>query len=530
MLKGEAYTQRLQTICAHLPEITELPDLRYRRILIPGLIGGEFQFTLLGFIAHALRARGAVVTALLCDELLPACTVKKVDHYESACTRWCHKNSHPFVEAARLPHRWYSEFISPAEVEQCHRCAEQIAVEELAEFKWQDIPLGQHITRSIESFFKVGAFDRQRPDMIAQARRFAASAMMLVIIGERALDEYRIDKVLVEDGMKIDWGVVREVARRRGLPVDIIHIGARGACVHVEQDRYPQEPEIFAQWPLYCEMPLTEVQHTQLDAYFQRRAIRPYEDIHWTLTQSDEDAATIRHRMGLPEQPTGRVWGLFPNISFDSGLTARTPAFATAFEWLLTTIQFFQHWPQEHLVIKIHPAEKLFGVLDPTMAALNDALPQLPDNVHLVPADTTLTAHDILRQLDIVVVYTSTVGLEAACFGLPVINVGGGWNAGRGFTTDVTCPQQYLQLLEELCIGWRQLPVATELARRFAYLAFFRGVIPLGYYQADYPNITALHLNNLDELATGREPMMDTLCRTLLYDELLINPHPEKYL
>ena len=67
ILKGASFTRRVREICRVLPEPDASADLKYRRILIPGLLGGEIQFSLLGFLGHAMRLRGAHVTALLCD-------------------------------------------------------------------------------------------------------------------------------------------------------------------------------------------------------------------------------------------------------------------------------------------------------------------------------------------------------------------------------------------------------------------------------------------------------------------------------
>ena len=48
---------------------------------------------------------------------------------------------------------------------------------------------------------------------------------------------------------------------------------------------------------------------------------------------------------------------------------------------------------------------------------------------------------------------------------------------------------------------------------------FFRGALPIRHYSAMYPNITALHLNGLEELAPGRDAAMDVICRGILLDE-----------
>ena len=73
LLKGAHFADTVRPICARLPVVEPIDDLRYRRILAAGALGGEKLFATLGFIAHALRMRGAQVTLLQCDAVLPAC-------------------------------------------------------------------------------------------------------------------------------------------------------------------------------------------------------------------------------------------------------------------------------------------------------------------------------------------------------------------------------------------------------------------------------------------------------------------------
>ncbi len=519
ILKGAQFAARVEEVCRTLPEVRPLPGLKYRRILIPGMIGGETQFALLGFIAHALRMRGAEVTGLCCDEFLPACTMRKADHYESACRRWCYKNSGPFMQAAKLPHRWYSEFITVEEKEACARTASRVLPQELERFEWRGIPLGAHINRSIESYFKVGKFDLDNPAMVAKGREFLTSAMCLTLIGERVLEELKIDKVFVEDGLKIDWGVIRSVARRQGIPVDVCVNGPRGAGFMLEHDRHPEPPEPIPLWPKWRNIPLTESQEGELDEYFAQRATRPYSDQNWTNLAPVEDAAEIRREIGLGSGTSGLVFAMFPNLSCDAAVTSTRPIYDTAAEWVAQTVCFFEQHSRHHLIVKIHPSEKLRQSRDPTMDFLADTFPTLPDNVHVVPPDSRLTAHDVLRVTDIALIYTSTVGVEAAYFGKPVVNVGGGQHAGRGFSIDARTPAEYFETLADICTGRTTPTGQRELARRYAYAAFFRSVLPIRHYTAVFPNITSLNLDTLDDLAPGCDPTMDVICRGVLLDE-----------
>lgn len=519
VLKGTDFTARVAAICRDLPAGHPLPSLKHRRILIPGLVGGEFQFCYLGFTAHALRLRGAEVTALACDAVLPACTLRKVDHYECACTRWCHKNAGPLLRAARLPHRWYSGFLTSAEREEYVRVAAHVAAEQLGAFQWRGIDLGAHIPRSVESCFKAGRFDVHNPAMVAQGRELLAAAMCLTRIAERALEELEIEKVFLDDGMKIDWGVFRAVARSRGIPVNVLLGPPRGACVMIGRDAERGLAEPMPLWPAWRNVPLTPAQNAELDAYFVRRATRPYEDQQWAPTTPRDELDSIRAELGVPSGLGGLVFGMFPNLSYESSTNATSPTYPTAAEWVTETARFLRRWPQHHLVVKAHPAEQAMNAQDRVLDALTAAFGTLPVNVHVIPPETALTAHDVIRVLDVVMVYTSTVGLEAACLGKPVLNVAGGWHAARGFSIDVRTPADYFAVLTDICSGRLQPRPHQELARRYAYALFFRSALPVRHFTAVFPNVTALHIKGLEELAPGRDPTMDAVCRTILLDE-----------
>lgn len=522
LIKGTAFAERVRQVCAQPPAPVPLANPKNRRILIPGMIGGELQFALLGFIGQALRLRGATVTGLLCDELLPACTLRKVDHHESACTRWCHKNARPFIDAFGLPHRWYSELISPGERRECDRIAGAARPAEFSTFVHEGISLGHCIVRSVESFYKVGRFDLSDPAMVGKAREFLRSALYLTIIARRAIEELDIDKVLVDDGTKVDWGVFRAVALHAGIPVDVLPGSARGHCILLEPDRPGQPRDPFPLWSKWRQTPLTAAQEAALDAYFAERALRPYDDMRWTDIRAEATIADVRAAIGIPPTSRGLVFGAFPNVGYDAALTANRPAYPAAAEWIADTVRFFVDHPEQHLVVKVHPGEQILLALDPTVEFLRETFAYRPANVHILPPDTPLTAHDVLRVLDVSLVYTSTVAVEAAYLGIPTVNIGGGWHANRGLSTDVSDPRAYLALLQRTCDGDGDgAPPAPQrdVARRYAYGVFFRSAIPIQHYRAQYPHLTELRIRNLRDLLPGQDAGLDAVCRGVLYDE-----------
>jgi hypothetical protein len=74
----------------------------------------------------------------------------------------------------------------------------------------------------------------------------------------------------------------------------------------------------------------------------------------------------------------------------------------------------------------------------------------------------------------VVMVYTSTAGLEAALSGKQVLVGARVYYARRGFTREVDDPATLGRLLDEAFANPRLTDAQRDLARRFAYLLLFR--------------------------------------------------------
>ncbi|MCH8822175.1 MAG: hypothetical protein IH984_01580 [Planctomycetes bacterium] len=522
MLRGDDFAHRMRTVFKGELPSHSFEGRCYHRILIPGMTGGENQWALIGVIGQAMRTRGAEVTALMCDALLPACTLRKIDHHESACTRWCYKHSGLFAEAVGLPYRWYSQYVSKDRMMSIRHEVETISREDLLKHSHQGIELGELLQRSLESHYKLGALDLGEPDVEQKARDFTAAACALVEIADQAMDELEIDKVLLDDGGKIDWGVFRAVARRKGIPVDVIGVGIRGTSIRFEVDCPPANTAIMAGWETWKKQPLTQEQNQLLDSYLVRRECVPYEyrDSDWQASLTD--ATNLADILGISNRdPQSLVFSMFPNVGFDAGKTkGATAAFPTAQSWVQATVKAIARFPDHHLLIKQHPAEHHRESRDSSLDGLGD----LPPNIHVIPGSTEVTASAVARLSDIVLTYTSTVTAEAAALGCPVILAGGGWHSGRGIAFEVKSPQEYHQLIVRICTGEFMPSVDRELARRYAWALFFRNDIPVTHLRRNNLNITDICIESADDLAPGVNPSIDAICRGVLCGEPFENP------
>jgi capsule polysaccharide export protein KpsC/LpsZ len=96
-------------------------------------------------------------------------------------------------------------------------------------------------------------------------------------------------------------------------------------------------------------------------------------------------------------------------------------------------------------------------------------LPELPEYIHVIGPEEKINTYDLIDIADVGLVYTTTVGLEMALKGIPVIVAGQTHYRGRGFTIDPNSWVDYFKMLgslledpkkhrlskEEIDTGWK---------------------------------------------------------------------------
>jgi hypothetical protein len=103
---------------------------------------------------------------------------------------------------------------------------------------------------------------------------------------------------------------------------------------------------------------------------------------------------------------------------------------------------------------------------------LRERIGPLPSHVFVIRADSEISTYSLFGIMDYCLTVRGTVGIEASCFGIPVLTAGTGRYDRKGFTIDSDSPGDYLEKIARITKIPRLSSVQRELAERYAYGLF----------------------------------------------------------
>lgn len=288
------------------------------------------------------------------------------------------------------------------------------------------------------------------------------------------LQAHQPDVVLTPNGSILEMGAVYLAARWLGMPVVTYEFGEQRGRIWLAQNAEVMRQETDVLWQARGDQPLSAAQQEQIrELYTSRQRADLWQNFarRWQ-GQPSQGGERTRAELGLDSRPCVL---LAANVIGDSLTLGRQVFSASMTEWLQRTVSYFAGRPDVQLVVRIHPGERY--TKGPSVAdVLRQALPALPDHIRLVAAGDPINTYDLIEIADLGLVYTTTVGMEMAMSGVPVIVAGQTHYRGKGFTLDPDSWQAYWELLDRSLAApaERRLSQAqVEQAWNYAYRFFF---------------------------------------------------------
>jgi hypothetical protein len=300
------------------------------------------------------------------------------------------------------------------------------------------------------------------------------------------------DVVIVPNGTIQEFGVVYEVARSLGIQTITYEFGEQRERMWLAQNGKVMLQETGEMWEAFRDLPLKPDEKKTIHEQFEaRRGASLWKNFsrQWQQIPA-QGVEAARKQLGLDQRP---VVLLATNVLGDS-LTLGREVFSQSMEdWLVKSLQYFAGRPDVQLVIRVHPGEVLIHGQS-MMDVIQRVLPKLPEFIHVIAPTEKVNTYDLIAAADVGLVYTTTVGLEMAMSGIPVVVVGNTHYRGRGFTQDPDTWVKYHKMLKAILEkpqDFRLTDEQVELAWAYAYRFFFNYPLPFPWHLVhlweDYP-------------------------------------------
>ncbi|MEA3439624.1 MAG: hypothetical protein U9R58_05015 [Chloroflexota bacterium] len=184
---------------------------------------------------------------------------------------------------------------------------------------------------------------------------------------------------------------------------------------------------------------------------------------------------------------------VFTNVVYDTSQIHANVIFPHMFAWLEVIREIIRDHPEILFVIRAHPDEMREGTAKLSNESVQDwvksnQVDSLPNVVFISPVEY-ISSYELIQRSNFVLVYNSSIGLEAALLGKVVV-CGGKARYTQYPTVFFPKSQEAMREQIETLLNLEEVEIPAEFsrnARRFLYYQLFRASLPMESYLKAIP-------------------------------------------
>lgn len=452
-----------------------------------------------GLIGYFFKLRGYSVKAILCNQSVYYCEniTYRDEKKRLAICALCLKEQKRFCDSFDIEPLNIDSFLSPYEHNEIESFINNLDVSKNDALVYKDINFEKIVKSAVTRYTLKSDLDLLKDSTITKG--YFKTALMCSIASENIFKQFSPVSLIMSHGIYSTWGSILKSARRMDI---LTYVWARGYVGQGElmfglnssylEDMILENKEVY----LSFNYSLEDLDETQI--YFKKKRnkeskieyVNYYSTIK-TKSYSLEDFI-LKNRIDTNK----KIFGMFTNIPWDGQIFNQTAGFPNTNYYVNSVISWFEKNKDCYLIIRAHPAEtdvEEGNGSEKFIDILCRLFPKLPDNVFFIPANSPISSYDLFDIIYSAIIYGSSIGLELAIAGIPVIQAGNFNTSSKGFVFEASnlnhlhyflnlAKQGILQMSEEQIINatkfgnyWiykRHIPDNTVILNRLIFESF----------------------------------------------------------
>lgn len=389
-------------------------------------------------------------------------------------------------------------------------------LQDLQDFEYDDLPLGKICLPSLRWALRLHHLRDDVPTKELYGY-FIQSAWNVARNFQDALDHWRPEVCVLFNGIMYPEATARWVADQRGLRTVTHEVGFQPFSVFFtdgDATAYPIDiPDDFK---------LSTTQNEKLDAYL---SLRFKGDFTMAGIRFWPEMKALDDNFLSQADDFKQIVPIFTNVIFDTSQVHANKVFAHMFDWLEIVRELIIENPDTLFVIRAHPDEKRGGKesRESVSAWVARNLVREMPNVMFIDSQEHISSYELIQRAKFVMVYNSSIGLEATLLGAAVLCGGKARYTQYPTVFLPATPQEYKEKAKDF-LSTEMVTVPEKFiknARRFLFYQLYRSSLSFEAFlqESKRPGFVELRDFSWQRLKPEHSPSMRAIVNGVLHAE-----------
>ena len=311
-------------------------------------------------------------------------------------------------------------------VNDCH------TIEDVIDLKHDGVRFGKYAVSTLMRKTRSGSLDLSDKVVRKQLAGAIDNSLQTIKTAQAVLQKTKPNAIVLTDRGYTPSGEFFDICIQRGIPAFTWNVAHRNDSLMLKRyslsnaDAHPSSLSKKT-WEKIKKMPWSMKKSQRV----LKELKQCYKSGEWygeVGTQTNtHDAKKKMVLKGLRINPPKKTIAIFPHIFWDATFFWGKDLFESYEQWFIETIKIACKNRDVNWIVKVHPANIVKNIRDGVHAehseltTIKQKIGKLPDHVKLIKANTKISTFSILQTVDACITVRGTIGIEAACLGLPVL-------------------------------------------------------------------------------------------------------------